>query len=109
MTASDDQLRQEVSELTDLLRNDDSFADVRAVLAKKGLSASGVILAGFLESVDERTHGVIITQGDACIQFECERTGTLSRWEVVENPEDVTYKFEALPMGIAMKQRGEIS
>ena len=55
-------LRQEVEELTDLMRHSPSFADFREALAEKGLTASQTVLAGLIEGEDESRCGVIFTK-----------------------------------------------
>jgi hypothetical protein len=60
-------LQLEVRELTDLLRHHESFAGFRDTLASKGIPASAAILAGLIESKDERRYGVILTPGQECI------------------------------------------
>jgi hypothetical protein len=105
----EEQLQQEVRELTDLFRTDRSFQDLRAALAAKGLSASTTILAGLMEGEDESQYGVIVTADQECVRFECARDGRLTCWEVVEDPDGLTSDFGAVAVGIAMRAHGEIS
>jgi hypothetical protein len=79
-------LQQEVRELTDLLRNADSFSGLRDVLATKGLPASEVILAGLIEGEDESRCGVILTASHECVRFETASSGSLARWKLSINP-----------------------
>jgi hypothetical protein len=102
----EEQLQQEVRELTDLLRNDDTFADLRDALAAKGLSASETILAGLIESEDESLYGVIITANEECVRFESAPNGRLTRWEIIKDPDALTDDFQAVSVGIAMKRGG---
>src|SRR5215471_5022536 len=104
-----EQLEQEVKELTDLLRNDDTFADLRDILAAKGLSASQTLLAGLIEGEDESRYGVILTAERHCVLFETDPDDSLIRWEIIEDPDTLTTDFEAVGVGIAMQRGGEIS
>lgn len=106
--ASEEQLRLEVRELTDLLREDRSFADLRDVLLAKGLSPSDVILVGLIEGEDESRYGVIAT-GEECIRFETAPNGALTLWEFVEDLDALANDFEAASVGVAMKRSGDIS
>jgi hypothetical protein len=105
----EEQLQQEVRELTDLLRNADSFADLRDALAAKGVSAAETILAGLIEGEDESRYGVIVTANQECVRFESAPDGWLTRWEMIEHPDALTADFQAVAVGIAMKRGGEIS
>jgi hypothetical protein len=103
-----DESRLEVQELTDLLRNDDSFADTRQLLISKGLSGDEVILAGLIEGEDESRYGVVITSGADCICFETDRYGAIRRWEFVEDPADLISDFGAVSVAIDMQRNGGI-
>jgi hypothetical protein len=46
---SEELLKQEVREFTELLRHEDSSANIRGVLAANGLDASRTILAGLID------------------------------------------------------------
>lgn len=102
-------LRQEVRELTDLLRHADSLADLRDTLTARGLAASETILAGLIEGVDESRYGVILTASQGCVLFETAPDGSLTRWEIIEEPDTLTSSFQAVSVGISMVKRGQIS
>jgi hypothetical protein len=107
--ATEEQLRQEVRELTDLLRNDDSFADLRDALAGRGLLVSETLLAGLIESEDESRYGVIIAVDLECVRFESGSDGRLIRWEIIDDPCELAEDFSAVAAGIVMKRAGQIS
>ena len=102
-------LQQEVRELTDLLRHADSFADLRDVLAAKGLSVNEVILAGLIDGEDGSRYGVILTATQECVRFETMPNGLLTRWEIVDKRGDLTSDFQAVSVGISMMRSGQIS
>ena len=104
----DEQFQQEVRELTHLLRNADSFADLRVALAAKEVSASETILAVLIEDEDESRYGVLVTAKQECVRFECAPDGWLTRWEIIQDPEALTADVQAVAVGIAMKRGGEI-
>ncbi len=61
-------LLEEVSELTELLRCDPGFANIREALRKMGLDPHQCILGGFMESEDCEEWGLIVTPDEK--QFE---------------------------------------
>jgi hypothetical protein len=102
-------LQLEVRELTGLLRHDGSFADLRDTLTTSGIPASVAVLAGLIESEDESRSGVILTPGQECVLFETAPDGSLTRWEIIDDPTALDESFEAVVAGIAMVRAGQIS
>jgi hypothetical protein len=105
---TEEQLRQEVTELTDLLHNDAAFADLRDLLTAHGLPASQTLLAGFIGSEDESMYGVFVTSDVECVRFETGPDGHLIRWETIDDLGALTKAFAAVAVGIAMKRSGQI-
>jgi hypothetical protein len=102
-------LEQEVRELTDLLRHEDSSANIRDVLAAKGLAASRTILAGLIDGMDGSRYGVVLTPSQECIVFEMAPDDSLVRWEIIYEPRSLTSDFQAVSIGISMLRSGQIS
>jgi hypothetical protein len=102
-------LEQEVSELTDLLRNDESFADLRDALASKGVPPSTTILAGFMESEDYIMYGVVLTEDRRCIRFEIDPDGNVTQWDLIEDLDVLADDFQAVNVGVEMLDNGDIS
>ncbi|GAA3290599.1 hypothetical protein Dvina_19285 [Dactylosporangium vinaceum] len=75
------QRRFEVGELTEMLRHDPDFADLRALLAGHGLLHSEVLLAGLIEGEDNGRYGVFVTRALQCFQFEIKSNGELVQWD----------------------------
>ena len=106
---SEELLQQEVRELTELLRDADGCAELRAALAAKGLAASETVLAGLIEGEDESQYGVVITPAQKLIRFEIAPNGSLIRWELVDEREDLTSAFLAVSVGLDMVRNGQIA
>ncbi|BBH70816.1 hypothetical protein ACTI_75010 [Actinoplanes sp. OR16] len=108
MTGSgdDSELRLEVQELTELLREDSDFRNLRVLLAAHGLRASEVLLAGLIGSEDNSEYGVFITKDLRCFCFELGPSNQLIRWEQVANVGPLLDDFSALTVGIAMMRAG---
>jgi hypothetical protein len=102
-------LEQEVRELTDLLRHEDSSANIRGVLAAKGLDASRTILAGLIDGLDGSRYGVVLTPSQECIVFELAPNDSLVRWEIINEPDSLTSAFQAVSIGILMLRSGQLS
>jgi hypothetical protein len=103
-----EQLRQEVKELTDLLRNDPAFADLRELLTAHGLSPTETLLAGFIGSEDDSMYGVFVTGALGCVVFETGPAGDLFRWESTDDLDALAEDFRAVAVGVAMKRSGQI-
>ena len=63
-------LRQEVQELTEMLRTDRILESLRNALASEGLSYNEVLLAGFLESENWNEWGAIVTKEGKVFRYE---------------------------------------
>ena len=54
------QLEQEVRELTNMFRTEDTFANVRAMLQRHSISPTNVLLAGLIENGDWYECGAVV-------------------------------------------------
>ena len=61
--------RQEVVELTDFVRNDDSWSDLRGILDKKGFNLSNTLLISFFEDDEEMEYGVVVTRNKKVFEY----------------------------------------
>lgn len=102
-------LRQEVEELTSLLRSSPSFAHLRRMLSSQGTDPFRIVLAGLIEGEDESSYGVIISRAAECIVFELSGDEVLQRWEAVDDPDQLSSDFEAVVVGVRMVRAGEIA
>lgn len=53
-------LRIEVEELTEMLRTDEAFADLRAALITRNLRPEDVLLGGLIGGEEETSYGVFV-------------------------------------------------
>ncbi|MET7749679.1 hypothetical protein [Micromonospora sp. NPDC005367] len=100
----EEQLRQEVRELTDLLRSDADFGDLRDLLTNHGLVASETLLVGFIGGEDDSSSGVFVTTDLECVVFETGSNGQLIRWESTDDLNALTKDFRAVATGVAMRR-----
>lgn len=54
--------KQEILELTELLRDDEDWGDLKEILTNKGFNVSKIALVSFMEDDEENEYGVIVTK-----------------------------------------------
>lgn len=54
--------KEEIFELTQLLRNDEDWGELRCILTQKGFVLSHIALVEFMEDQEENEYGVIVTK-----------------------------------------------
>jgi len=97
-------LRQEVEELTEMLRHEEILADLRALLREKGQNPDELLLAGFLENADGLEAGVIITPHREVFEFERSAVGRSTgflRWLKVA---DVSVLLDTYPAVLTARE-----
>ena len=52
---------QEIEELTELLRSDEGWSDLKAVLEQEGFDLAKTFLVSFMEDEEEVEYGVLVT------------------------------------------------
>jgi len=71
-------LIQEVDELTEMLRRDNEWEDLRSMIAGQGLDPQALLLAGYYEGEEGQEYACFITSGGKIIEYEG-RTNATSR------------------------------
>lgn len=66
----DDLLRQEIEELTDMLRNDETWANLRTILRAKGFDPQTTLLVSFMEDDEDREFGVLVTADGRVLEYQ---------------------------------------
>jgi hypothetical protein len=71
MAIVDEQLlKEEVDELTELLRRDPQWAELRGLLSRKGFEVELILMAGFMEDEHGKEYGAFVTREGAVYQYE---------------------------------------
>lgn len=99
MASQADLLRQEVEELTELLREDPAWEDLRRALREKDVAPENLVLAGFFEDEDEHEFGAIVTAAGRIFQFQRSSAAGSSgflEWVERNNPEVLLDTFPAV-------------
>ncbi len=99
---SSEALKRDVEEMTELLRTDDAFADLRAALTAHHMRLDECLLGGLIDGEDGSSYGVFVCRDGVCIVFEKVRSGEFIRWERVEDPDSLTSAFDAIYVAIAL-------
>lgn len=99
-----DELSLEVEELTGVLRSDPDFEIFRDALRQHGLDPSQVLLGGLIDDEDGDSYCAFVTQ-DGCIAAEFMR-GSVTRWEVVQDPSRLISAFSAIEVAVDRAHRG---
>ena len=66
---SEVQYREEVAELTAMLRNDADWEDLRRVVSAKGLNPSTLLLASFMEDEHGTEYGTLVTPAGQVTEY----------------------------------------
>ncbi len=105
-TSSEALKKLEVEELTELLRSDDAFSDLRAALAAHHMQLEDYLLGGLIGGEDNSSYGVFVGRDGVCTVFEISGDGEVTRWERVEDPASLeslfTDSFGAIYVAIAL-------
>lgn len=97
-------LKQEVLELTDLLRHEAILEDLRALLLQSGIDPQKVLLAGFIEGKDGFEGGVLISAGGEVYHFErMVSESDFSVFTVVDDASSFFETYPALPVALEME------
>lgn len=99
---SSEALKRDVEEMTELLRTDDAFADLRAALTAHHMRLDECLLGGLIDGEDGSSYGVFVCRDGVCTVFEKVRSGEFTRWERVEDPDSLTSAFGAINVAIAL-------
>jgi hypothetical protein len=99
-------LKLEVEELTELLRSDNTFSDLRAALTAHHMQLEDYLLGGLIDGEDNSSYGVLVGRDGVCTVFEILGDGEVIRWERVEDPASLeilsTDSFGAINVAIAL-------
>ncbi len=96
-------LRQEVNELTDLLRHAPNWSELRDALESKDLPTQRIVLAGFMEDSEGNERGVVITDKQEVFEFQrntTSRSRDFVEWRAVTNTEELLDIFPAVKLGL---------
>lgn len=63
-------LEQEVIELTQLMRGDPVWEDLRAILRRRKIDPGTCLLGGFMETEDGQEYGVLVTREMKAIEYQ---------------------------------------
>ena len=101
--ANPEQLKDEIVELTEMLRSERVLEDLRRLLCEKNVEPASAFLAGFLENADGFEAGVIVTRGGEIFEFERVNIRTsagFDKWQRVTDTYEVCKKYPAIGVAV---------
>jgi len=107
MTIPRSHLIQEVNELTEAFRTNDTFSDVHALLAEHDIAPAEVLLAGLIENGEWYECGAVVLPDGRPFFFEREdsRRPSFDRAEFVAS-DSLTDYFAAISVAVDMAVAG---
>ena len=90
-------LRQEVKELTDLLRTDPVLEALRHSIRSKGFHVEQMMLAGFVEDEEEHESGALVTGDGRVFLYERETKLDSVGFVSFDEPTDVSTAIRLYP------------
>ncbi|MFQ9546394.1 MAG: hypothetical protein ACLR02_15415 [Clostridium sp.] len=109
----DELYKQEVLELTELLKNDEEWEDLRNILIQKGFNLSKTVLVSFVEDDKGNEYGVIVTKDIQIIEYskltQHEKNNIdIFKLKNITNEKDKINKYPQIPIAIDMIKNKEI-
>src|SRR5688572_20669005 len=105
MPSREAQLREEVEELTELLREDRGFADVRKALIKERIDPKHALLAGFFEDEVGGEYGLVVLPDKAIAYARDTKRNEFVEWQVADKASKFVKKFPAAKVAEALASR----
>ena len=105
--------KQEVLELTELLRDDEEWEDLRDILTEKGFNLSQIVLVSFMQDDEENEYGVIVTKDIQIIEYskltQHEKNNIdIFKLKNITNEKDKINKYPQIPIAIDMIKNEEL-
>ena len=106
----DELYKQEILELTELLREDEEWEDLRNILVKNGFDLNQLLLVSFVEDEEENEFGVIVTKDLKAIEYsrstsdDEENTDSFNSKEIISGMD----KYPQISVAIDMINNGEV-
>ncbi len=102
-------LKQEVEELTEMLRSDEAFEHVRDYLAKLKFAVNDVLLAGWTESENGWQGGAVVhidSKHTYLFEINDWRTSTtFDKWDRVQSIKSAVAKYPAVAVAVSLCSR----
>lgn len=105
--------KQEVLELTKLLRDDEDWGDLRDILTEKGFNLSQIALVSLMEDDEENEYGVIVTKDIKISEYSRSTqngNNNIDNFKIkdITNEKDEIDKYPQISVAIDMIKNEEI-
>lgn len=103
--------RQEIEELTNFIRNDNSWSDLSNILIENGFNLKDTLLVSFFED-EEMEYGVIVTRDKKVFEYSRnleveDEVGNVNISEITENIDKIN-EYPQIPISYKMIDEGLI-
>jgi hypothetical protein len=101
----DELLRQEIEELTDMLRNDETWDNLRTILRDKGFDPETTLLVSFMEDDEDREFGVLVMSNGRVVEYQRNTaTDDAASFEATDitNDSERLEDYPQVPIALAM-------
>jgi hypothetical protein len=98
-----DLLRMEIEELSDMLRNDETWENLREILRARNIDPEKSLLVSFMEDDEDRELGVLVTGAKRVIEYKRSTTANDASFEAVDitdQPERLE-EYPQVPIALA--------
>jgi hypothetical protein len=104
--STDSLLRQEVQELTQLLRSDPAWEDLRGALSTAGFTSAQVVLLAFYEDETGHEYGLLLTAASEFMEFKRSTSihpePAFAMLRVVSFTSDLSTQYPTASVGLAV-------
>ncbi|WPC43873.1 hypothetical protein [Clostridium sp. JS66] len=109
----DELLKEEVLELTRLLKDEENWSDLRDILIKKEFKLEEIALVSFMEDEEENEYGVIVTKGKDVIEYTRSTEDGKNNINSFKSHDSThlkeeMYKYPQIEVAFEMIDKGEI-
>lgn len=103
--------RQEVEELTDFVRSDANWTDLRGILIEKGFNPFDILLVSFIEDENEMEYGIIVKNDKKVFEYSrstAEGKNNINYFEILEitDNNDVIVQYPQIEVAFKMIDEG---
>jgi hypothetical protein len=96
--------RQQIEELTDMLRNDETWENLRVILREKGFDPETTLLVSFMEDEEDHEFGVLVTSDRRVIEYkrntDVNDAASFEAVEITDRP-DRLEDYPEIPIALA--------
>ncbi len=98
---------QDINELTDYIRTDSDWDELRSILIEKGFDIAELLLVSFMEDEEMNEYGVVVTYNKKVFEYERQVGGKIEQFTLKEITDDNCRKNDFPQIATALKMIDE--